>query len=104
MTTPRSDAMVFFGITGDLAHKKIFPALQAMARRDRLDVPIVGVAKAGWSLEQLKARARDSLEKHGGVDEAAFNRLCSLMRYVDGNYQDKATFSKLRQVLGNSQR
>jgi glucose-6-phosphate 1-dehydrogenase len=62
------------------------------------------VAKAGWSLEQLKARARDSLEKHGGVDEAAFNRLCSLMRYVDGNYQDKATFSKLRQVLGNSQR
>src|SRR5262245_14736343 len=104
MTVPRSDAMVFFGITGDLAYKKIFPALQAMAKRGRLDVPIVGVARAGWNLEQLKARARDSLEKHGGVDEAAFSRLCSLTRYVDGDYQDKATFAKLRQVLGNAQR
>jgi glucose-6-phosphate 1-dehydrogenase len=104
MTTPRSDAMVFFGVTGDLAYKKIFPALQAMAKRGRLDVPIVGVARAGWNLEQLKARARDSLEKHGGVDEAAFKRLCSLLRYVDGDYQDKATFQQLRQMLGNAQR
>jgi glucose-6-phosphate 1-dehydrogenase len=96
--------MVFFGVTGDLAHKKIFPALQAMAKRGRLDVPIVGVARAGWNLEQLKARARDSLEKHGGVDEAAFKRLCSLLQYVDGDYQDKATFQKLRQMLGNARR
>src|SRR4029079_7030150 len=95
---------VFFGVTGDLAYKKIFPALQAMAKRGRLDVPIVGVARAGWNLEQLKARARDSLENHGGVDEAAFARLCSLLRYVDGDYQDMATFAQLRQLLGNAQR
>ena len=75
MNELHSDALVFFGATGDLAYKKIFPALQAMVKRGQLDVPVIGVAKAGWNLEQLKARAQDSLEKHGGVDPAAFDKL-----------------------------
>src|ERR1700685_4108693 len=79
-----SDALVFFGATGDLAHKKIFPSLQSMIKRGNLKLPIVGVAKAGWNLDQFKARARDSLEKHGGVDPAAFKTMCDLLRYVDG--------------------
>jgi glucose-6-phosphate 1-dehydrogenase len=95
----RSDALVFFGATGDLAYKKIFPALQAMVKRGNLDVPVIGVAKAGWTLEQLKARALDSLEKHGGVDKAAFQKLSGLLRYVDGDYQDKATFETLGSEL-----
>ena len=99
MTNFHSDALVFFGATGDLAYKKIFPALQAMLRRGHLNVPVVGVAKAGWTLEQLKARAHDSLEKHGGIDPAAFEKLCSLLRYVDGDYQDPATFKALRTEL-----
>ena len=74
MSLPHSDALVFFGATGDLAYKKIFPALQAMIRRGRLNVPIIGVAKAGWGLEQFRARAKDSLEKHGGIDSARKNR------------------------------
>jgi len=75
MSEIHSDALVFFGATGDLAYKKIFPALQALVRRGALDVPVIGVAKAGWNLDQLKARARDSLETHGGgVDAAAFAR------------------------------
>ena len=97
----QSDALVFFGATGDLAYKKIFPALQAMVKRGHLDVPVIGVAKAGWDLDQLKARARDSLEKHGGVDEAAFAKLCGLLRYVDGDYKDPATFQALRKELGD---
>jgi glucose-6-phosphate 1-dehydrogenase len=93
-----SDALVFFGATGDLAYKKIFPALQAMIKRGHLDVPVIGVAKAGWTLDQLKERAKDSLEKNGGgVDPAAFAKLSSLLRYVDGDYNDPATF----QALGN---
>ena len=92
MTNSHSDALVFFGATGDLAYKKIFPALQAMVKRGHLNVPVIGVAKAGWTLEQFKARALDSLEKHGGVDAAAFEKLSSLLRYVDGDYQDPATF------------
>jgi len=99
VTHPHSDALVFFGATGDLAYKKIFPALQAMLRRGHLNVPVVGVAKAGWTLEQLKARAHDSLEKHGGVDPVAFEKLASLLRYVDGDYQDPETFKALRQEL-----
>ena len=75
MSAPHSDALVFFGATGDLAYKKIFPSLQAMVKRGHLDVPVIGVAKAGWNLDQLRARARDSLEKHGGVDPAAFEKL-----------------------------
>jgi glucose-6-phosphate 1-dehydrogenase len=99
-----SDALVFFGATGDLAYKKIFPALQAMLKRGHLDVPVVGVAKAGWNLEQFKARALDSLEKHGGVDSAAFEKLSSLLRYVDGDYNDAATFQALGNALQGAQR
>jgi glucose-6-phosphate 1-dehydrogenase len=95
---------VFFGATGDLAYKKIFPALQSMARRGNLNVPVIGVAKAGWNLEQFKARAKDSVEKHGGLDPTAFNRLLSLLHYVDGDYKDPTTFQNLRKELGSSQR
>src|SRR5277367_6522078 len=104
MSDSHSDAMVFFGATGDLAYKKIFPALQAMLKRGYLDVPVIGVAKAGWNLEQFRTRAHDSLEKHGGVDAAAFDKLCRLLRYVDGDYEDLATFTALRQTLGSAQR
>src|ERR1700684_4124366 len=104
MSELRSDALVFFGATGDLAYKKIFPALQAMLKRGHLDIPVIGVAKAGWTLEQLKARARDSLEKHGGPDGAAFEKLCGLLRYVDGDYADRATFDAIRKQLGSAQR
>jgi glucose-6-phosphate 1-dehydrogenase len=104
MTLPHSDALVFFGATGDLAYKKIFPALQSMARRGHLDVPVIGVAKAGWNLDQLRARARDSVEKHGGLDRTAFDRLVGLLRYVDGDYKDPATFQTLRKELGPAQR
>src|ERR1700755_2654402 len=100
MSEPKSDALVFFGATGDLAYKKIFPALQAMVKRGRLEVPVIGVARAGWTLDQLKARARDSVEKHGGLDPAAFAKLSTLLRYVDGDYQDPATFAALRKELG----
>jgi glucose-6-phosphate 1-dehydrogenase len=101
MTNSHSDALVFFGATGDLAYKKIFPALQAMVKRGNLKVPVVGVAKAGWNLDRLRARARESLEKHGGVDAVAFEKLSSLLRYVDGDYQDPATFQALRKELGD---
>ena len=105
MTAPHSDALVFFGATGDLAYKKIFPSLQAMLKRGNLNVPVIGVAKAGWNLDQLKARARDSLEKHGGgVDAAAFEKLSALLRYVDGDYADAATFQAIRKALGAAQR
>src|SRR5499425_3068812 len=104
MTNSHSDALVFFGATGDLAYKKIFPALQAMVKRAHLNVPVVGVAKAGWNLDQLRARAKDSLEKHGGLDPAAFEKLTSLLRYVDGDYQDPATFAALRRELNDAKR
>jgi glucose-6-phosphate 1-dehydrogenase len=104
MNINHSDALVFFGATGDLAYKKIFPALQAMLKRGNLNVPVIGVAKAGWNLDQFKARAKDSLEKHGGLDPAAFEKLCALLRYVDGDYGDAATFQTLRKELGSAQR
>jgi glucose-6-phosphate 1-dehydrogenase len=104
MNPSHSDALVFFGATGDLAYKKIFPSLQAMSKRGSLDVPVIGVAKAGWNLDQLKARARDSLEKHGGLDPAAFAKLSGLLRYVDGDYKDPATFQALRKELRDAQR
>src|SRR3989449_2733299 len=104
MNSTHSDALVFFGATGDLAYKKIFPALQAMLKRGHLDVPVIGVAKTGWNLDQLKARARASLEKHGGLDPAAFEKLSGLLRYVDGDYNDPATFQAIRQRLGSAQR
>jgi glucose-6-phosphate 1-dehydrogenase len=103
MTTEHSDALVFFGATGDLAYKKIFPALQAMVKRGHLNVPVIGVAKAGWNLDQLRGRAHDSLEKHGGVDPTAFEKLSGLLRYVDGDYQDPATFAALRRELKDAQ-
>src|SRR5689334_3502579 len=103
MTSLHSDALVFFGATGDLAYKKIFPSLQAMVRRGHLSVPVIGVAKAGWNLDQFKARARDSVEKHGGLDAAAFAKLSSLLRYVDGDYKDPATFAALRKELGSAE-
>jgi glucose-6-phosphate 1-dehydrogenase len=102
MPVPRSDALVIFGATGDLAHKKIFPALQAMVRRGRLDVPVIGVARSPWNLDQFKARAKDSLENHGGVDSAAFQKLCSLLRYIPGEYGHPTTCAKLREVLGDA--
>jgi len=101
---PHSDALVFFGATGDLAYKKIFPALQAMLKRGNLDIPIIGVAKAGWNLDQLRARARESVERHGGLDRAAFDRMAQLLRYVDGDYQDVSTFQALRRELGSASR
>ena len=104
MTAPHSDALVFFGATGDLAFKKIFPALQAMAKRGHLNVPVIGVAKADWNLDQLKARARDSVEQHGGLDAAAFDKLCGLLRYVDGDYKDPTTFQSIRKELGSAGR
>jgi glucose-6-phosphate 1-dehydrogenase len=103
MNALHSDALVFFGATGDLAYKKIFPSLQAMLKRGNLDVPVIGVAKAGWNLDQLKARAKDSLEKHGGLDPAAFEKLCGLLHYVDGDYNDPATFQAIKQELGSAQ-
>src|SRR3989454_317333 len=104
MTVPHSDALVLFGATGDLAYKQIFPALQAMVRHGRLDVPVIGVAKAGWNLDQLKARARDSVEKHGGMDADAFAKLSARLQYIDGDYRDQSTYERLRQTLGDAQR
>src|SRR5215472_6016576 len=104
MNAPHSDALVFFGATGDLAYKKIFPALQAMIKRGNLDIPIVGVAKSGWGIDQLRARARESVEKHGGLDREAFDRLARLLHYVDGDYHDTSTYQKLRKELGSATR
>jgi glucose-6-phosphate 1-dehydrogenase len=104
MSAEHSDALVFFGATGDLAHKKIFPSLQAMLKRGHLTVPVIGVAKAGWTLDQLRARAKDGLEKHGGLDPAAFEKLCGLLHYVDGDYKDPATFRAIRKELGSARR
>src|SRR5438445_10553828 len=92
MRNSHSDALVFFGATGDLAYKKIFPALQGMVKRGRLNVPVIGVAKSGWNLDQFRSGALDSLEKHGGVDHAAFDKLCGSVRYIDGDYQEPAAF------------
>lgn len=97
-----SDALVFFGATGDLAYKKIFPALQAMVKRGNLNVPVIGVAKAGWNLDQLKARAQDSLTQHGGLDPEAWQKLSALLQYVDGDYVDPATFTEVRKHLGDA--
>jgi glucose-6-phosphate 1-dehydrogenase len=102
--SPPADALVFFGATGDLAFKQIFPALQSMIRHGRLDVPVIGVAKSGGDLERLRRRAHNSLAKHGGVDAAAFARLSSLLRYVDGDYRDPATFDALRRELADAER
>ena len=102
MSGSRSDALVFFGATGDLAYKKIFPALQRMVRHGKLDVPVIGVAKAGFTLEDLRERARKSVTEHGGLDPDAFGKLCGLLRYVDGDYADRKTFRALRRELGGA--
>ncbi len=98
------DALVFFGASGDLAYKKIFPSLQAMVKHGTLNVPVIGVAKSGWTLERLQARARDSVEKHGGVDPGAFGKLMELLHYIDGDYAEPATFQALRKALGDARR
>src|SRR5262245_54826442 len=103
MNDSHSDALVFFGATGDLAHKKIFPSLQAMVKRGTLNVPVVCVARSGWNIDQLRARVQDSLEKHGGLDRAAFDKLCSLLRYIDGDYMDTETFRSIRRELGSAE-
>ena len=102
MSDSRSDAFVFFGATGDLAYKKIFPSLQAMVKRGTLDVPVIGVARSGWDLDKFRARVYDSLEKHGGVDRAAFDKLRNLLRYVEGDYNDPATFQAIRERLARA--
>lgn len=104
MSTSPSDALVVFGVTGDLAFKQIFPALHAMVRRDALDVPVLGVARAGSSLEALRARARESIEAKGALDPAAFETLSARLHYVGGDYQDPATFAALREALGGASR
>jgi glucose-6-phosphate 1-dehydrogenase len=104
MNDSQSDALVFFGAAGDLAYKKIFPSLQAMIKRGHLDVPVIGVARAGWNLDQLRARAQESIEKHGGIDRPAFDKLSGLLRHVNGDYKDPATFASIRKELGSAQR
>jgi glucose-6-phosphate 1-dehydrogenase len=99
---PVSDALVFFGATGDLAYKQIFPSLQRLAKRGKLNGPVIGVAKAGWNLEQFKARATDSVEKHGGADPEGLPKLLERLRYVDGDYADASTFTQVRKELGDA--
>ncbi|MBX3379268.1 MAG: glucose-6-phosphate dehydrogenase [Phycisphaeraceae bacterium] len=103
MTVAKSDALVFYGATGDLAYKKIFPALLAMIRRGHLSVPVIGVAKSGWNLDQLKARAKDSIEHHGDFEAQAFDKLCGLLRYVDGDYREASTYAAIKRELGSAQ-
>ena len=100
VTQIASDALVFFGATGDLAHKKVFPALQKLAKLGKLEIPVVGVAKSGWNLQRLQERAKNSVENYGGLDAEGFPKLISKLRYIDGDYSDPATFSMLRQELG----
>lgn len=104
MTTASSDAFVFFGATGDLAYKKIFPALQALIRAGELAMPIIGMARAAWTLDKLRERARDSLENNGGIDADAFAKLSAQLQYVDGDYADPATYQRLKQTLGAAAR
>ena len=103
MTQPISDALVFFGATGDLAYKQIFPSLQRLAKRDKLKGPVLGVAKSGWTLDDLKKRAKDSVEQHGGLDPEGFEKLMARLCYVDGDYGDIETFKQVRKTLGTAQ-
>ena len=95
-----SDAFVFFGATGDLAYKKIFPALYAMVHKGELTIPIIGIARAGWSLDKLRERARASVQEAGDIEPECFAKMAALMRYVDGDYADPETFEKLKETLG----
>jgi len=100
----RADALVLFGATGDLAYQQIFPALQSMARRDQLRVPVIAIARQSWSFDQVCARIRESLTAHGGIDPPAYERLVARLSYVSGDYQDAATFDRLREALGGAVR
>jgi glucose-6-phosphate 1-dehydrogenase len=104
MSAPRSDAFVFFGATGDLAFKKIFPALNAMVKRDGMDLPIIGIARAGWNLDKLRERARASIEQSGEFDAATFAKLAAQLVYVDGDYREAATYTSLKRALGSAAR
>ena len=104
MTEPRSDALVFFGATGDLAYKKLFPALQAMIKRGELDMPVIGMARPSWTLDRLRERVRASLVDAGGLDAAAFEKLSAQLRFVSGDYQNPETYQRLRQALGEARR
>jgi glucose-6-phosphate 1-dehydrogenase len=99
-----SDALVLFGATGDLAHRKIYPALQALTRRGRLDVPVIGVGRSGWDVDRLRDRVRDSLQRHAILDERACAKLCSRLRYVDGDYREPEAFGRLHEALGGARR
>ena len=102
MDVQHSDAFAFFGATGDLAYKQIFPALQALVRRGHLDAPIVGVGRSGWGRDKLIERARASIKEHGAYDEPAFNRLASQLTYVDGDYREPSTYTRLREAIGKA--
>lgn len=105
MRNTPSDALIFFGATGDLAYKKIFPALMSMIQRGSLNVPVIGVSRGGWSLERLRERARESVLHHlGKMDESAFSNLISLLRYVEGDYEDPKTFERLRKAIGSAKK
>jgi glucose-6-phosphate 1-dehydrogenase len=104
MTEPHSDALVLFGATGNLAYKQIFPALYAMTRRGHLNIPVIGVARGNWTVEQLRARARESIAAHGDLDRKTFSRFAERLHYVAGDYQDAATFDALRRALGPVER
>ena len=105
MTASHSDALVLFGVTGDLAHKMIFPALYAMVKRGALKVPVIGVASPKWSLAQLRDRVRDSITRSGGIDDhRAFDQLLSLLSYVSGDYKDQGTFTKDQKSAGSRRR
>src|SRR5258705_10459774 len=102
MNGTASDALVVYGVTGDLAYKKVFPALHAIIRRGTLNVPILGMARAGWSLDELRARAKQSIEEHGELDPVAYAKLCQLLRYVGGNYEDPETAHVVREALSGA--
>src|SRR5659263_557264 len=104
MSGRHADAFVFFGATGDLAYKKIFPALHRLARAGRLAVPVICVARGGWNLERLREYAREGVERHGCADPAAAEKFFRLLRYVGGNYEDPATYAALRVELGAAKR
>src|SRR5689334_11357046 len=102
MPAPRSDALVFFGATGDLARKKIYPALHAMAKRGMLDMPVIGVANSGWSTELLRTRVREELQEHHNADPIALAKLEASLSYIDGDYQEPKTYADIRQALGEA--
>ena len=104
MAPQNADAFVFFGATGDLAYKQIFPALQALTRRGLLDMPVIGVAGRPWTSDQLRERARSSLREHGGVDPEAFAKLAVRLRYISGDYGKGETYEHLREALDGAVR